>query len=150
MTNKPSTAAPSPDATGLAPDPRGGAASLSPIELEIAIVNLPDDIAEFGIVEKLQLPGDLIDQLHVQGPAFRAMVAAAIQQNMAQVAWSLATSLLNVLAYRAETGAPATHNGYIEWATAAAEQAREAQKVAQEEARAAAKAVAGDGGGTPV
>lgn len=136
------------DAQNQTPAP--AAPQVPPITLEIAITNLPDEIAEFGIVERLEIPGDLVEQLRTQTPVFRDMMHAALHQQFARVGMSLAETLANVLAYRAETGAPATHQGYIDYATAAVEQAQAARLAAVAEARAAAKAVAGDGGGQPV
>lgn len=102
------------------------------------MVPLPDEIAEFGLSERLTLPPGLVEQIAAAGDldAFADMIGEALQTQMRRVAWSIATSLTEVLRMRARTGAPLEHEAYITEQTHRLE-ARQARLAAAQAALAA-------------
>lgn len=79
------------------------------------MVPLPDEIANFGLSERVTLPPGILERIAGASDldAFADLVGEALQRQLQRVGWSIATSLTEVLRMRARTGAPLEHEAYI-------------------------------------
>ncbi len=121
------------------PTPPSADAPRAPFILQLPM-SLPEEIAEFGLMEQVRLPADIFE---LNWETHGELIQQAVLQQFNQVAYSLATSLNAVLAMRAAAGVPLTHELYIAEQQQLLEARQAAQAAAAAEARAATEALAG-------